>query len=109
MKRRSRFLAGSALAALLQTMVLAAPAAAQGTTLARLTVEAGGHERVDVPVVASLRGVPLHLAEGELRLHETTRGRAGPVASQLRPGAPDRLGWILTGRTASSLASRFSW
>jgi hypothetical protein len=88
-------------------LLAAASTAAAQRTVARITGDAGGHERIDVPVTAVLTGVPLHLADGQLRLYETTGGRDAPVASQLRPGAPDELAWILSGRTAAGAKRSF--
>lgn len=82
-------------------------ALAQGTAVARLSVHAGAHERVDVPVTATLTGVPLRQNGGELRLYETTGGRNALVASQLRAGDPDRLAWVLAGRTAAGAVRSF--
>ena len=91
---------------LLVALLAAVPARAQ-TPLAELTVHAGDHERVNVPVSASLEGVPLHLAEGTLQLVEVTGGRNTPVASQLDPGTPDRLAWMLSGTTPAGATRTF--
>lgn len=94
---------------LLSCTLLAVPAVlhAQSTTLAEFTVQAGAHERIDVPITADLTGVPLHLVSGAPQLFEVTDGRNAPVPSQIVSGAPDRLAWILSGTTASGASRRF--
>lgn len=81
--------------------------AAQSSAVASFSVNAGEHQRIDVPVSAALRAIPLHLAEGELRLFETTGGKNLAVASQLSGGNPDELSWILTGTTAPRAVRTF--
>jgi type 1 glutamine amidotransferase len=79
-------------------LLLSAGAAdAQSRVVAEFAVHAGRYTRVDVPVSASLAGVPLHLTAGTLQLYEITDGRDIPVASQLEPGDPGRLLWIVDG------------
>ena len=74
--------------------------ARQSTALAEITVKTGESEYYNSPVTKSLQGVHLHLHEGLLQLYETTNGNEIPVPSQLKPGNPDHLTWILEGRTA---------
>lgn len=81
--------------------------AQQAQAVARLQVHAGPHERRDVPLVAGLAGVPLRLNGGALRLYETTAGRNEPVPSQLRAGDPDRLAFVLAGRTPAGATRSF--
>jgi hypothetical protein len=94
-----RFPGGRALALLLLLLAVPALAVAQSAKLAEFTVHAGAHERQDVPVTASLSGVPLQLATASLQLVEVTGGKEAPVASQVRAGTPDQLAWILSGAT----------
>ncbi len=77
------------------------PAAAQSQAVAEFAVHAGRHSRVDVPVSATLTGVPLHSTAGVLQLYEITGGDDIPIASQLEPGAPGRLLWIVDGELAA--------
>ena len=84
-----------------------APAGAQTASIARFTVHAGPHERVDVPLEVRLDGVRLQLHAGALQLYETTGGASAPVASQLEPGDPDELAWLLAGRTRSGAVRTF--
>lgn len=74
-------------------------AQAPSGVVAEFAVHAGPYERMDVPVAASLEGVPLHRQEGTLQLYEQTGGDEIPVASQRVPGDPGRLIWILDGVT----------
>jgi type 1 glutamine amidotransferase len=69
--------------------------------VAELAVHAGRYARSDVPVSAALEGVPLPRTAGALQLYEITAGRDVPVASQLEPGDPARLLWIVDGRLAA--------
>jgi len=104
MQPRSRLLS-----ALATCVTLLAPAllVAQSTTVAEITVHAGDHERVNTPITAPLTGIPLHLATSDLRLVETTGGREVEVPSQVRPGNPDQLAWILSGTTAPGTSRTF--
>ncbi|MDG5767498.1 PmoA family protein [Balneolales bacterium ANBcel1] len=67
--------------------------------LAEISVAAGEATYYNTPVTAVLEGVSLKLADGRLQLIEVTGGEPVPVASQLFPGTPDRLAWILEGET----------
>ena len=86
---------------LLSILCLLVPEAseAQSQAVALFSVHAGPYERADVPVTASLKGVPLRLPAGGLQLYEITGGQDRPVASQLAPGDPGQLTWILAGET----------
>lgn len=74
-------------------------AKAQTKVIATLSVHPGADERINVPVTASLKGVSLHLPAGALQLYEITGGSDLPIASQLDPGSPAQLSWILRGET----------
>jgi len=65
---------------LLTTALPTGPATAQSRAVAEFAVHAGRHDRTDVPVAASLDGVPLHLASGPLQLFEITRARTEALA-----------------------------
>ena len=73
--------------------------AASTEPLAKITVEAGQHIRIDTPVSVSLSGVPGCSSDAALRLEEIKGSRRLPVPSQLEPGSPPRLWWILSGTT----------
>lgn len=92
---------------LLALLILPSQADAQERKLAELTVHAGPHERVNVPVQASLAGIPLHLADASLRLVEVTGGQERAISSQLRSGDPDQIAWILTGTTPAGSSRSF--
>jgi hypothetical protein len=99
-----------AIAYLVCTFMLLVPGGvvdAQSRVLAEISVQAGQHERVNVPVTASLPGVPLRITGGVPQLYETTDGRNMRVASQLRAGSTDELSWILTGRTPAGAVRTF--
>lgn len=89
--------------------LLAVPStvAAQTSTVAEFVVHAGGHARSDAPVTAPVGGVPLQTHAGALQLYEVTGGTSVPVQSQLRPGNPDQLTWILAGNTAPDATRRY--
>jgi len=72
---------------------------ARSEPLATITVDAGEYMRVDTPVSLDLSGVPFGFPNDELILVEVKGDRRIPVSSQLEPGSPPRLWWILSGRT----------
>ncbi len=70
--------------------------------LATITVEAGKHTRIDTPVSVTLEGIPEALSNVPIQLCELELVRRSgrlPVASQIGPGNPPRLWWILSGTT----------
>lgn len=72
-----------------------------------ITVDAGKHYRMNTPVSASLNDFPLHLADYDLQLVETTKGQEKPVASQLETGYQPQLYWVLTGETPAGSSRTF--
>ena len=62
--------------------------------LAKITVEAGKHTRIDTPVSIALDGVST-----ESRLEEIKGSSRIPVVAQIEAGNPPRLWWILSGTT----------
>jgi hypothetical protein len=70
-----------------------------GESLATITVEAGGHDRVDTPVSVALEGIPNVVKGAAVRLVEMKIFRSVPVPAQMEPGNPPRLWWILSGTT----------
>lgn len=69
-------------------------------TLAEISVYAGDHDRLNSPVTASMQSVRLSLdGVHALQLVEITAGQERPVPSQVRPGNPGALSWILDGET----------
>ncbi len=77
------------------------------TRLAELTVHAGEGDRVDAPVTAAIIGLPLQSRPDAVRLFETTGGASVPVPSQLLPGDPDRIAFVLQGTTAAGTTRSF--
>lgn len=73
--------------------------AQQSSTIAEITVYSGESKYVNAPVSAILKGIPLQLHEGKLQLFEVDGENETAVTSQLKPGNPDQLTWILDGRT----------
>jgi hypothetical protein len=68
-----------------------------GKPLAKITVEAGGVERIDTPVCVSLKDVA-GIEKDNVRLVEIKGGKRKAVASQF-DGHSDTLCWILKGKT----------
>ncbi|MHC4623226.1 MAG: DUF6807 domain-containing protein [Planctomycetota bacterium] len=84
--------------AILLLAVTAQPVAA-AQPLAKITVEAGEHTRIDTPISVPLSNLPaLHWEEG-LRLEEIKDYQHLSVPVQIEPGNPLRLWWILSGTT----------
>jgi hypothetical protein len=73
--------------------------------LAAYTVEAGKHERTDVPVSVEL---PPGLDPwGPLLLVEISGEKRTPIACQVEAGRPVRLWWVLEGKTPAGTSRRF--
>ncbi len=72
---------------------------AEPAILAKITIESGNHTYYNNPVSASLDGMDLRLHKGVLQLVEVTGGNQVITTAQLKPGNPDRLTWILDGKT----------
>jgi hypothetical protein len=85
---------------LLALLAAAAVSDAQ-TPVAELSVHAGAYERHDLPVAAAISGLALQSHPDAVKLYEVTENGVVPVASQLKPGNPDQLTWIVAGRTAA--------
>jgi len=75
-----------------QTLIVAQP-------LAKVTVEAGKHLRIDTPISVTLNGIADALSKTSLRLEEIKDSQRLPVPSQTEPGNPPKLWWILSGIT----------
>jgi len=79
-------------------LVLIPAAATSAKPLAKISVQAGSHTRIDTPVSVPLTGisdVELHLEE----ISHDSPARRLPVATQIEPGNPPRLWWLLSGTT----------
>jgi len=71
-------------------------AVSQVEPLAKITVEAGKHTRIDTAVSVELEGIS---SADALHLVEILPSGTEPVAAQIEPGNPPRLWWILSGTT----------
>ena len=80
------------LALLPQTLILA-------ESLAKITVEAGKHVRTDTPISVILDGIVDDLSDTSLRLEEIKDSQRLFAPSQIEPGNPPKLWWILSGTT----------
>ncbi len=105
--RPSRSAVGTCLTSCATVLLLSGSLGGQSKTVAEFAVHAGRYDRVDVPVTATLRGVPLYLASGRLQLYEITNGLDVPVVSQLDPGDPGQMSWILRGETHAGQVRNF--
>jgi hypothetical protein len=96
------------LSALLLTFTAGSNVLAQNSsTVAEITVDTGGSTYLNAPLSVSLQGVHLQLHEGDLQLYELSGGNESEVASQLKPGNPDQLVWILDGETGPNTVRQY--
>ena len=94
--------------ALFILILAAVPAGAGGLRWPlAITVDEGKRPRKDTPVSLTLPGLPEELPG--LWLVEPTGGKAAPGPSQLEPGSPPRLWWILAGETPAAGRRSFEW
>ncbi|HUW20371.1 MAG TPA: PmoA family protein [Sedimentisphaerales bacterium] len=98
--RRSKISAILLLAAAAQSGAAAGP-------LAKLTVEAGKYTRIDTPVSVRLDNIPALAPDTELHLQELRDSQRVYVPSQVEPGSPPRLWWILSGATPAGSLRRY--
>ena len=75
------------------------PISATAEVPGKITIEAGGHSRIDTPVCVSLGDLGDCLSDSNLQLVEVKDSQRLPVTSQLEPGGSPRLWWILSGTT----------
>jgi len=75
-------------------LALVPPSVSAAGPLAKITVEAGKHMRIDTPV-----SIPLDGISTESRLEEIKGSSRIPVVAQIEAGNPSRLWWILSGTT----------
>jgi len=71
---------------------------AYGEPLARFTVETGDYMRFGTPVSLDLTGVPVGFPTDRIRLIEIRGSERIHILSQLEPGSPPRLWWVLLGQ-----------
>lgn len=99
MQSRISVLINPIIVVVLFSCVLAPQSVTYAEPLAKITVEAGRHTRIDTPVSLSLDAVPLGLPDAKMQLQEITGSGRIVVPTQLEPGSPPRLWWILYGTT----------
>ena len=75
--------------------VLSPQSATWAEPLARITVEAGDYTRFGTPVSLDLMGVPVGFPTDKIRLIEIKGSKRIHILSQLEPGSPPRLWWVL--------------
>jgi hypothetical protein len=75
--------------------------------LARITVEAGEHTRVDPPVCVALAGVPGVALGAEYVLVEGESAQRVVHPAQLEGASPVKLWWILSGKTQAGTKRTF--
>jgi hypothetical protein len=75
------------------------PSVTTARPLAKITVEAGKHTRIDTPVSVALSRTHHDLTTAPPRLEEIKVYQRIPVPCQVEPGNPPRLWWILSGAT----------
>jgi hypothetical protein len=88
-------------------MVLIAGVNAADEFLVKIVIEAGKYDRIDtpvsltldVPVLATLNRIVTDSNQPRLKLVEITDSRREDIPSQIEPGNPARLWWILKGTT----------
>jgi hypothetical protein len=81
-------------------LCIAMPSLSIGSTepLATIVVEAGKYARTDTLVSIELDGISVP-SGSNLRLEEIKDSKRVPVPSQIEPGSPPQLWWILSGTT----------
>ena len=98
-KLTSTFVGSSASIVLALFGMLGMQSAGAAEPLARITVEAGEHTRVDTPVCGSLDGVPLGFPGASYVLTEGSASGLTVLPAQFEPGSPPKLWFILAGET----------
>jgi hypothetical protein len=82
------------------SVAIVAEAVSPVEPLAKITVEAGQHSRIDTPVSVALEGIVEEPARSQLMLVEVKDSERVTVPSQIELGNPAKLWWILSGTTA---------
>lgn len=89
------------------TLALQTSLLAQQSAIAEISVNSGESTYLNAPVSAVLKGIPLHLHEGDLQLFEQKNGKEIATPSQLKAGNPDQIEWILDGRTEPGITRNY--
>jgi hypothetical protein len=95
MQKPSSIQKGSIIFFVLAFCFLAPQSVSRGGPLAKITVETGEHMRFGTPVSLELTGVPVGFPTDKVRLIEIKGSKRINILSQLEPGSPPRLWWIL--------------
>lgn len=98
-KRSARIYFQTTLVCALFILGIVFTAFAQSTSIAEISVYSDRANYLNTPVSANLEGIALKQHEGNLQLYEITNGEEKSIDSQLNPGTPDKLTWILEGDT----------
>jgi len=98
MQKLTPILISSIFLFVLSSCVLAPQSVSGAEILARIAVETGDYERFGTPVSLELTGVPLGFPTDKIRLIEINDSKRILIPSQLEPGSPPRLWWILLGK-----------
>ncbi len=75
--------------------------------IARIEADAGAFDRRDTPLSAPLDGIVVRIADGQLKLYETTNGARIETPCQLQDDFAPRLFWILDGETKAGAVRRY--
>jgi hypothetical protein len=80
-------------------MCFLSQASSYAQPLAKITVEAGKYARIDAPVSVSLNALSDIPGRQGLGLMEVSGSKRVLVPSQIEPGSPPKLWWVLSGTT----------
>lgn len=76
-------------------------------TLARITVDNAEHASRDAVVSVALEGISAKQLSGGIKLMKITNSGKQPVASQIEPGNPPRLWWLVSGNMPKGSKTHF--
>lgn len=85
-----------------------APALCAVEPLAKITVDAGPHDRFDTPVSVALDGLPVGPGQGAFALVEGKGLERKTYPVQLEAGSPSRLWFVLAGETKAGTKRNFN-
>jgi len=80
----------------------------QSLELAKITVEAGNHDRINSMVSVNLEGVEIDLANGNLNLYEIVDGTESEIVSNLDMKSGPKLWWKLNDTLLAGKSAVFS-
>ncbi len=88
-------------------MLLAQGLWAQEKPIADIVVESGDRARMNTPIFVSLEGLALHSESSDLALFEINGKTKVRKTTQVEPGVPYKLWWILDGTTEAGKKRKF--